>query len=278
MLVKKCETLINQLIEASNYYMDYSYSVTKPVWMKQTEQFFSFYSKIKDDDGLIKNFKDKVLIEFFEENKQYIIKPVASDTGVIQDKFLIITDAGENEITINNVPKGLFLHIGKVYLPISELYTEVKKLIKKRKDNLPHLENILIALYRMCLCLTQDQDDIKQLESNVELLQESLEVRDEPPKKSSNPLDMVQNMLGNINFDQIGNLMKQVTSDEKSSKEFNDIFGKVSEGLARGDNPMDTMNHLLKSASVDLNSGPSDSGDSTGDAGGEPTEAATEQN
>ena len=258
MFVNKFESLIDLLTDACGYYMDFSYSITKPVWIKQVEQFSSFYSKIKDDDEAISKFRTKVVLPFFEENQHNIVKNVANDKGVIQDKFLMITDSNSDEITINNIPKGLFFHIAKVYLPVSEVYTEVKKLIRKRKDNVPHLENILMSLYKISLCLTTEQEHIKILEENINMLADSLEVRDEPAsskKKSNNPMDMIQSMLGNINFDQIGNMMKQVTSDEKSSKEFNEIFGKVSDGLSKGENPLDTMNSLLKRATVDLNSG-----------------------
>lgn len=257
MFVKKCEDFIDYLTEATGYYMDFSYSISKPVWIKQVEQFSSFYSKIKDDEEAISKFREKVVLPFFEENQSNIVSNVANEKGVIQDKFLMVVDSGSDEITINNIPKGLFLHIAKVYLPISEVYTEVKKLIRKRKDNVPHLENILVSLYKVSLCLTTDEAHIKTLEGNISLLQDSLEVRDEPAakKRSNNPMDMIQNMLGNINFDQIGSMMKQVTSDERTSKEFNEIFGKVSDGLSKGQNPLDTMNDMLKKASVNLNSG-----------------------
>ena len=53
MFVKKCEDFIDYLTEATGYYMDFSYSISKPVWIKQVEQFSSFYAKIKDDDEAI---------------------------------------------------------------------------------------------------------------------------------------------------------------------------------------------------------------------------------
>ena len=258
MLVKKCETLIDTLVEATGYYMDHSYSITKPVWIKQVEQFSSFYAKIKDDDEVVTNFRTKVVVPFFEENAERIVQPVANDKGVIQDKFLIMTESSDEEITVNNIPKGLFFHVAKVYLPISQVYSEVKKLVKKRKDNVPYLENILMALYKVCLCLTEDEARIKTLEGNIELLTESLEVRDEPVKAKNTPVDMIQNMLGNINFDQLGGMIKQISSDESTSKEFNDIFGKVSESLAKGKNPLEAMNTILTKATVDINSGVDD--------------------
>jgi len=259
MLVTQCEKLIGMLTECTRYYMDYSYSITKPVWIKQVEQFSSFFDKIKDDDDKVLHFKNKVIVPFFEENKGLIVTNIANDKGVIQDKFLVLSEDNDdtNELVINNVPHGLFLHIGKVYLPISKVYTETRQLLKKRKDNVPYLEKALICLYKICRCLVESENDIKILESNVELLTESLEVRDEPKQRKSgnNPMDMLQNMLGGIKFDQIGDMMKKVTSDENTSKEFNDIFGKVSDSLAKGKNPMDTMSDLIKQASVDLNTG-----------------------
>lgn len=258
MLVTKCETLIDTLVEATGYYMDYSYSITKPVWIKQVEQFSSFYAKIKDDDEVVTNFRTKVVVPFFEENAEQIVQSVANDKGVIQDKFLILTESNDEEITVNNIPKGLFFHVAKVYLPISQVYSEVKKLVKKRKDNVPHLENILMALYKVCLCLTEDEAQVKTLESNIELLTESLEVRDEPVKAKNTPVDMIQNMLGNINFDHLGGMIKQISSDETTSKEFNDIFGKVSESMAKGKNPLEAMNTFLTKAAVDINSGVDD--------------------
>lgn len=259
MLVTKCEQFIDTLVEATGYYMDYSYSITKPVWIKQVEQFSSFYAKIKDDDDVVTNFRTKVVAPFFEENAERIVQPVANEKGVIQDKFLILTETSDEEITVNNIPKGLFFHVAKVYLPISQVYSEVKRLVKKRKDNVPHLENILMALYKVCLCLTKDEAQIKTLEGNIELLSESLEVRDEPVKKTKNtPVDIIQSMLGNINFDQLGGMIKQISSDESTSKEFNDIFGKVSESMAKGKNPLDAMNTILTKATVDINSGVDD--------------------
>ena len=256
MLVSRFESFIDILTSCCSYYSDYSYAITKPVWIKQVEQFSSLFSKIKDNEEQLVNFKNKVVIPFFTENKELLLTDIANDKGVVQDKFLVLNDNLDVELNINNIPSGLFLHIGKIYLPISKVYTETKQLIKKRKDNVPYLEKILICLYKLCRCLVESDSDIKLLESNIDLLTDSLEVRDEPKKRGgNNPMDMLQNMLGGINFDQIGDMMKKVTSDENTSKDFNDIFGKVSESLSKGKNPMDTMSDLIKQASVDLNTG-----------------------
>lgn len=256
MFVDKCDNFVNSLIKACTYHNDFSYTITKPVWVKQTELFLSFWTKIKDDDDMIINFKNKVIIPFFEENKSNILSKITTDEGVIKDKFLQI-DLSEDEdnIIINNVPRGLFLHINKVYLPVSRIYSEARALVKKRKDNVPYLEQILINMYKVCRCLVTDESEIKILEDNISLLTESLEVRDDPGVNSSNPMNLIQNMLGNIKFDQIGDMMKKVTSDENATKEFNNIFGKVSESLKKGENPMDAVSDLIKQASVDINSG-----------------------
>ena len=143
MLVDKFDESLNVLLDCCKYYNEYSYTITKPVWVKQNEQFLSFWTKIKDDDDMVINFKNKVIIPFFNDNRADILKSITNEDGVILDKFLQIDLTEENDITLNNIPRGLFLHINKVYLPVSQIYTETRNLIKKRKDNLTLIINFL---------------------------------------------------------------------------------------------------------------------------------------
>ena len=87
----------------------------------------------------------------------------------------------------------------------------------------------------------------------MKTLRESLEVCDEVKKtpSESGPMGMIKNMLGNIDFNQIGEMMSKVSGDEKSSKEFSEVFGKLSDSIKNGENPLDVMGDIIKQATVD---------------------------
>ena len=57
-------------------------------------------------------------------------------------------------------------------------------------------------------------------------------------------------MLGNIDMEQISQMMGNITGDETASKEFSQVFSKISDVVKDGGNPMEAMGELIKQASV----------------------------
>ena len=75
----------------------------------------------------------------------------------------------------------------------------------------------------------EDGDSKQMIKQNIEVLVNSLEVCDKPAATSRNgPMDMLQSMLGNIDLGQIGEMMGKVTGDPQASKEFGEVFGKMT--------------------------------------------------
>jgi hypothetical protein len=49
---------------------------------------------------------------------------------------------------------------------------------------------------------------------------------------------------------QIGEMMGKVTGDPQASKEFGEVFGKMSDVIKQGGNPLEAMGDIIKSASI----------------------------
>jgi len=232
---------------------------SKPGWAVQVEKFSSLFDKIKDNQEMVDNMKQRVVASFFREHTFSLANRLINDDGTVDDSFLKL-DKGEEDdgdsYKIRTQPKGLYLQVSKVFLPLSEVYTEAVRLcVANRGQNLPFPNRILLGLYSSIYYSVVgdvDADQVAVIKDNIKTLKESLEVCNEvkPTRTEGGPVDMIKNLLGNINFDQIGDMMSKVTGDEKSSKEFGEVFGKISDTIKSGGNPLDAMGDIIKQATV----------------------------
>jgi len=60
---------------------------------------------------------------------------------------------------------------------------------------------------------------------------------------------MLQNLMQNFDFSQLSDMMGKVTGDEKASKEFSEVFGKMTESIKDGKNPLESMGDIIKDVS-----------------------------
>ena len=233
---------------------------SKPSWAVQVEKFSSLFDKIKDNQEMVDNLKYKVVASFFKDNTFSLTNPIIRQDGTVDDSFLKLDkneDEEDGSYKIRTSPRGLYLQISKVFLPLTEVYTEaVKVCVANRGQNLPFPNQILLGIYSVVYFSVVgdvDNDQIQVIKQNITTLKESLEVCNEvkPTRNEGGPVDMIKNLLGNINFDQIGDMMSKVTGDEKSSKEFGEVFGKISDTIKSGGNPLDAMGDIIKQATMD---------------------------
>ena len=247
--------LLDSMLDTVNYLAQGSHGV-KPSFQVQTEKFSSFFDKIVDTPELLTNFKEKVVLSLYQREMLSILRPLTSEDGKVQDDFIKVrSEDGDGQFQLRTNPKGLYFQISKVFLPLSEVYTEAVKIsVEKKRENLPFPAKILLGFYstiRYSIDRT-DREAIKTLEANIDLLKGSLDVCDEvKPQRSEGPMGMIKNILGNVDFDQIGEMMKKITGDENSSKEFQEVFGKITDTLKDGGNPMEAMGEMIKRASVE---------------------------
>ena len=87
-------------------------------------------------------------------------------------------------------------------------------------------------------------------------------------------MGMIKNILGNIDFNQIGDMMQKVSGDENSSKEFGEVFGKISDTIKGGGNPLEAMNDIIKQVTVNAAMGENSHDDRAEDTGGDVAEDA----
>ena len=228
----------------------------KPAWANQTEKFSSFYDRIKDNENAIEKFKQKVVIPLYESRYMDIVNKIINDKNIVQDEFIKLTNNNRNEneenFTLSNTPEGIYFSISNIFLPVSDVYTESLQYAKKNK-NTPFPIKILLGFY--CIIYhavkeTEDQGNLDLISENIKILSDSLEVRDQPVQVSDGPTQMLQNLLGNIDLGQIGEMMGKVTGDEKASKEFGEVFSQMTDVIKNGGNPLEAMGDIIKNASI----------------------------
>ena len=254
--------LIDSMLETLNFASRGTIIANKPSHTVQTEKFFSFYEKVASSSGndrqtLIENLKTKVVSPVYDQYSINFLNQLVSDEGKVEDAFLKVSQTERDSLKIRTTPDGLYFQISKVFLPVSEVYTEaVRVSLQHKGENLPFPNKILLGLYctvHHAVRERLDRDMNNYFVENIKTLKESLDVCDEVQQKSSDqgPMGLIKNMLGNIDFNQIGDMMSKVSGDEKSSKEFSEVFGRLSDTIKSGGNPLDVMGDIIKQATVD---------------------------
>ena len=253
--------LMSSMVDAGRHTMRDTFGMQKPNWLSQTERFESFFSQLSSDQTAVDNFRDKFIIPLFATNQLQITNKIINDSDVIQDGFVKIKD--DTQLRLRRTPMGLFLHsddgaaLKSLYLPISEAYTSAVEISMKNKErNVMIPVKILLGFYSMFFYGLKDapehaiHDDIEAIRSNITVLNEYMESLDEreEPSNDGGPMDMIKGLLGNVNFDQIGDMMNKVTNDEQASQEFKQVFNKMTSGIESGKGPMDVMSDIIKEA------------------------------
>lgn len=255
--------LINSMMETNTFITSRNIFGSKPTYAIQTEKFFSFYEKVmssstEERDTLLENLRTKVVTPFYESHSVNFMSNLVGEDGKVDDEFLKIPEETGDSIKIRTTPPGMFFQIAKVFLPISEVYSHaVKVSLQNKGENVPFPNKILLGLYTTVFHAVRDSissDVTEYFRRNSEILMESLEVNTDSSSRQqvdNGPLGVIKNMLGNIDFNQIGDMMSKVSGDEKSSKEFGEVFSKLSESIQSGKNPLDVMGDIIKNASME---------------------------
>lgn len=250
--------LVDSMLETLNFVSRGRIMLGKQPYHVQTEKFSSFYDKVSEDEGLLQNLQNKVVVPVFNTHSMSFLNPLVGADGKVSDEFLKCQkkDEDSSEFKIKTVPEGIYFQIAKVFLPISEVYTEAVRVSVERKgENLPFPKKILLGLYSVIFHAIREEtssDQLEMINENRKVLAESLESCDDTPQRTheSGPMGMIKNLLGNIDFNQIGEMMQKVSGDENSSKEFGEVFGKISETIKDGGNPLEAMGDIIKQVSM----------------------------
>ena len=255
-LPRSLEFLITSMVNACSHITRTEILDGKPSWMIQSEKFSSFFDRIRDNEDAVSNFKSKILSPVFGEYHNDLINSIINDNDVVQDDFLKTVFEEDKVFKLRSKPVGLFFSIDKLFLPVSEVYTKsVAYSVKHKNENFPYNVNILLGLFSVFFVYAKEEGDMgsaEMIKKNIDVLSESLEVFDKPSAAQRGPMNMLQNILGNIDMGQLGQMMGKVTGDDKASKEFGEVFGQMTEVIKSGGNPLEAMGDIIKNASTRL--------------------------
>ena len=242
--------LIDTVVQSGKYVYQQEVSIDKPLWLTQSEKFSSFFERVKHNEEALDKFKNGVVKPVYLKYELDFNDKIVGDDNKIKDSYLKILDDEDEDFKIKT-PGGLFFKAEKFYLPFSEVYNKVKSLKKK---NSPYPLLLLIGLYSTVYNAVRNQeteDTNMFFRDNIQVLHEGLEGCEGIHKKpvQNNPMDMLQNMMKNFDFSQLSDMMGKVTGDEKASKEFGEVFGKMTESIKKGENPLLSMGEIVKDIS-----------------------------
>lgn len=256
--------LMSSMIDTGRKAMCETFGMQKPRWLSQTERFESFFSQLSQDEAGLDNFKCKFLVPFFKTYGLDLTCSIINSEDVIQDDYIKVKNT--DTLSLKTTPNGLFLHnadgqaLRSLYLPISDGYTSAVEIAMKDKHKSVDLPvKILLGLYGVLYHGLEGNEHVSQtelggLKSNITVLQDYMEeisADNEAPAQNlpkNDPMGMIKNLLGNVNFDQIGQMMEKVTNDKEASNEFKEVFGKMTEGIQGGKAPLDVMTEIIKDA------------------------------
>ena len=262
--------LTSSMVDAGRATMRNNFGMQKPGWLSQTERFESFFSQLAEDDSALENFRAKFIVPLFTSNQTAVTRSIINGSDVIQDEFLKVNP--DTQLRLRKEPRGLFLHsddggsaLKSLYLPVSEAYTSAVEMSLKHKEQNAMLPvKILLGFYSMLFYGLKDtpehasRSEVESIKENITVLKEYMESADSSESETSRdegPMGMIKNLLGNVNFDQIGDMMNKVTNDEGASQEFKQVFDKMTKGIQGGKAPMDVMGDIIKEATDDRTGG-----------------------
>ncbi len=251
--------LVESMLETLTYLSRGRIMLGKQPYHVQTEKFSSFFDKVAEDETLLQNLQSKVVVPVFNTHSMSFLNALVGADGKVADEFLKCSKKEEgSDFKIKTTPEGIYFQISKVFLPVSEVYTEAVRISVERKgENLPFPKKILLGLYSVVYHAIHDEtskDQLEMINENRTVLAESLESCDDTSTRpqESGPMGMIKNLLGNIDFNQIGDMMQKVSGDENSSKEFGEVFGKISDTIKDGGNPLEAMGDIIKQVSMQV--------------------------
>ena len=248
--------LIDTMIQSGKYVYQEEGMVSKPFWLNQSEKFSSFYERIKRKDEALDKLKLEVVRPIFQNFEVEFNGKIINNESKVQDDFVKVSTHDSSDLTLNT-PQGLFFQTGKLVLPFSETYSQVVNHNKNYKiKNNPYPLLLLIGLYTTVFNAIKEQETSvtnQCFKDNIQILLDGLEGCDGIPKRKSNqpnnPMNMLQNLMQNFDFSQLSDMMGKVTGDEKASKEFSEVFGKMTESIKDGKNPLESMGDIIKDVS-----------------------------
>ena len=162
------EFLVDSMIEGCKFLMRTKMSLTKPNWVVETEKFGSLVTKIKDDITLVNNLKLKSIRPVYDLHKKELLESIVDDKSKVRDDFLRC-DVEMSGFVLRTEPEGLYFSIGKLNLPVGEVYTHSVKCMEKDHENISHPVKILIGLYCVMYYCADSDEEKKSLEENIEL-------------------------------------------------------------------------------------------------------------
>jgi len=256
--------LIDTMVQTGKHIYQQEGMISKPYWLNQSEKFSSFFERIKRNEEAIDKLKLEVVKPVFQTYELDFSSKLINDKNIVQDDFLKNREKENDEELTLNKPDGLFFNVDTLFLPFSEVYTRIVSYNKSYKvKNSPYPLLLLMGLYSTIFNAVKDQETATTNESfkeNIQILLEGLEGCDGIPKRKTdnNPMNMLQNMMKNFDFSQMTDIIGKITGDEKSSKEFGEVFGKMTEGIKNGKNPLESMESIIKDVSSNLENDDSD--------------------
>lgn len=255
--------LTDTMIQSGKYVYQNEGMLGKPFWLAQSEKFSSFYERIKRKEEAIDKLKLDVFKPVFSKYELEFNSKLINDENKVQDEFLKVlledeeasSSSSSMDLMINN-SRGLYFKAGKLPLPFSETYSQVTAHNKKYQiKNNPYPLLLLVGLYSSIFNAVKEQETAMTnqcFKDNIQILLDGLEGCDGIPKRKqtdNNPMSMLQNMMQSFDFGELSKMMGKVTGDEKAAAEFGEVFGKMTESIKKGDNPLESMGEIIKNVS-----------------------------
>lgn len=247
--------LADTMIQAGKFIFQREAMISKPSWLMQSEKFSSFFDRIKRKDEALDKLKTDVFRPVYENYEVEFNGNLVSPENVVMDNFLKVKSQESSDVLTIPQPQGLFFKADKLFLPFSEVYTQILAFNKTQGiKNSAYPILLLLGLYSSVFNAVKDKETEtthKVFKTNIQVLLDSLEGCDGVPKRKpeNNSMNMLQNLMGNFDFKQLSEMMGKVTGDEKASKEFGEVFGKMTESIKEGKNPLESMGEIIKNVS-----------------------------
>ena len=246
--------LADTMVQVSKHIFQREAMISKPSWLIQSEKFSSFFDRIKRKDEALDKLKIDVFRPVYDNYEAEFNSSLINSDNIVVDDFLKVKDEDDGTFKIPQ-PQGLHFRADKLFLPFSEVYTQISLFNKSHGvKNSAYPILLLIGLYSSVFNAIKEketQSTHEVFKKNIQVLLDSLEGCDGIPKKrpENNSMNMLQNIMGNFDFKQLSDMMGKVTGDQKASQEFGEVFEKMTDSIKQGKNPLESMGDIIKNVS-----------------------------
>ena len=233
-LPKSLHYFTRSLVLACNTLMKGKRISEKPTFVSQTEEFGDFLGEVSSKEGVkgIEKIREKVLKDVYDQNYTDVINKILEGGGKANDSFM---------------SSGIELRVGKICLPVSEVYKAIGEHSKKKRT--PHPVKILLGFYAVMYHTAGASGETKEsldlISDNINLMIDALEEMSRPPPSDGGFMGDLMSKFKGMDIGKVGEMLESLAQNPSAPPDLKNHVVKLQD-VIKSDNPAEKIGEFLR--------------------------------